>query len=443
MGDVLPLGPLARPVALHGLGQDHGGLTFLMNRLVVGGIDLRRVVTAAIETPDIVIAHVGHHLTKLRTFPEEMLARVGAAHPLVGLILPVHGFFHPLTQDPVLVLGQKRVPIAAPDHLDDVPACATKTRLEFLDDLSVSTNRTVQPLQIAIDHKNQVVEFLPTRERDRPQTFGFVGFSIAQEGPDLAARRRCDAPILEIFHEARLIDGGNRPQPHGDGGELPEIRHQARMRIGGKPMPVDFHAKMFQLIGAQATFQESSRIDARRGVSLDVEQVPTGGMIRAMKEVIEADIVKGGGRGKTGDVSTKGRVHPVGLHHHRHGVPADDGTDAMLEPRVSLARRLLRLMDGVDVRRVGAVREIGPSSAGAPDEAAHEIVGPLDPLPIQHRIQGIQPLSGLDGVLVGRKQTSRRIFGVRCTQSRDAMKSCSTYQNIRATEAKSCKAPAT
>ena len=115
----------------------------------------------------------------------------------------------------------------------------------------------------------------------------------------------------------------------------------------------------------------------------------------------------------------------------------------MFEPRVSLSWRLLRLMDGVDVGGIGAVREIGPSSARAPDQTPHQIVGAFDPFPIQHRIQRIQPLSGFDRVLVGRKQTSRRIFRVGFTQSRDAMKSCSTYQNIRATEAKSCKAPAT
>ena len=57
-------------------------------------------------------------------------------------------------QHAVVVLGQQRVPIAAPDHLNDIPASPAEHRFEFLDNLAIAAHRAIQALQITVDDKN-------------------------------------------------------------------------------------------------------------------------------------------------------------------------------------------------------------------------------------------------------------------------------------------------
>ena len=56
MGDHLPLAGRAHAVALDGLGEDHGRLALVVDRRLVGGVDLERIVAAARQRPDLVVA---------------------------------------------------------------------------------------------------------------------------------------------------------------------------------------------------------------------------------------------------------------------------------------------------------------------------------------------------------------------------------------------------
>ena len=87
---------------------------------------------------------------------------------------------------PLGVLGEQRIPQAAPDHLDDVPAGAAEHAFQFLDDLAVAAHRAVEALQVAVDHEDQVVELLAPGQGDRAQRFRLVGLAVAEEAPDLA-----------------------------------------------------------------------------------------------------------------------------------------------------------------------------------------------------------------------------------------------------------------
>ena len=56
------------------------------------------------------------------------------------------------------------------------------------------------------------------------------------------------AARLQIAVEPRLINRHDRPQPHRDGRELPEIRHQIRMRIRRQPAALgQFLAEILQM----------------------------------------------------------------------------------------------------------------------------------------------------------------------------------------------------
>ena len=88
------------------------------------------------------------------------------------------------TSRPSVSLASKRVPVGAPQDLDHVPAGAAEGAFQFLHDLAVAADRPVQPLQVAIDDEDQVVEPLAGGQGDGAQRFRFVALAVAQEGPD-------------------------------------------------------------------------------------------------------------------------------------------------------------------------------------------------------------------------------------------------------------------
>ena len=247
MGDVLAFARLAHAVALDGLGQDHGRLALVVHRGVIGGIDLVRVVAAAVELPDFLVAHVRDQRLQLLVLAEEVLPGIGAALGLERLVLAVDRLVHPPAQQAGLVALEQGVPERAPDHLDHVPAGAPEVGLELLDDLAVAAHRPVEPLQVAVDHEDQVVELLARRQRDRAQALRLVHLAVAAEHPDLAALGLHDAAIVQILHEAGLVDAHERPEAHRDGRELPEVRHQPGVRVGGQALAAGLLAEVVEL----------------------------------------------------------------------------------------------------------------------------------------------------------------------------------------------------
>ena len=121
---------------------------------------------AAIQPPYVLVGHGRHQFAQFRVLTEEMLTRVSAALGLVILIFAVNGFFHSPAQQAIFILGEKLVPVRSPDYLDHSPACAAEHALEFLDDFAIAAHRTIQALEIAIDHKNQVIQFFAAGERN-------------------------------------------------------------------------------------------------------------------------------------------------------------------------------------------------------------------------------------------------------------------------------------
>src|SRR5258708_525905 len=126
---------------------------------------------------------------------------------------------------------QQVVPSVAPDDFDHVPAGAAERCFQFVDDLAIAAHWTVQPLQIAIDYEDQVVELLARSQRDGAHGFRLVRFSVADKRPDFALGLLYKAPVFQVLHEACLIDGIQRSEPHANTRELPKGTHQTGMRI--------------------------------------------------------------------------------------------------------------------------------------------------------------------------------------------------------------------
>ena len=59
-------------------------------------------------------------------------------------------------------VGVSGIPVATPNNFQDVPASAPEDTFKLLNDLSVSSNRSVQTLQVAVDDKFKIIQFLST-----------------------------------------------------------------------------------------------------------------------------------------------------------------------------------------------------------------------------------------------------------------------------------------
>ena len=241
-----------------------------------------------------------------------------------------------------MVLGEQRIPVAAPDHLDDVPAGAAEDRLELLDDLAVAAHRAVEPLQIAVDDEDQVVELLARRQADGAERFGLVGFAVAEERPDLRRGRLLQAAILQVAVEARLVDRHDRSEAHRDGRELPEVGHQPRVRVRRQPA-----ARRELAAGSSgsfstgdASFEERARVDAGRRMSLEIDDVAVAVLALAAEEMIEADFVERRRRGVGRDVAADAVRCRLAAHDHRHRVPPDEALDPALDFLAARQRRL-------------------------------------------------------------------------------------------------------
>ncbi len=400
MRDVLRFARLAHAVTLDGFGENHRRLLLVFHRRCVSGVNFVRIVAAAIQAPDIIVGHAGDHFQELGIFAEEIFANVGAVLGAVGLILAVHAFIHELLQKPLGVPGQQRVPVRTPYQLDYVPAGAAEIRFQFLDDFAVAAHRAVEALQIAVHHENQVIELLARGDADGAHGFRLVHFAIADKAPDFASFGGGNAAIMQVFHEARLIDRHQRAKSHRYGGKLPEVGHQPWMGIGGQALAAHFLAEMVELFLGEPSQHEGAGINARRRVALHVDQVAAVFFRRRVPEVIVADVIQCGGGSEGRDMAADVGVL-VGAQHHGQRVPTRIGTDAVLDCVIARRVFFLRRRNGVDVGGVGAEGQISARASRFVNQSFQQVMGAVGALLLQNGFQRIQPFLRFLGIVVG------------------------------------------
>lgn len=175
----------------------------------------------------------------------------------------------------------------------------------LLNDLAVAAHRTVQALQIAVDHEDQVVQVLARSQTDGAQGFHLIHFTVAAEHPDLAVFGVGNAACVQILQETCLVDGHQRAQTHGHRGELPEVGHQLGVGVARQTLAVHFLAEVQQLLFGDAAFQVGAGIDAGRDVTLDVQAVAAVVFVLGMPEMVEAGRKHIGQRSEGADVTTQ------------------------------------------------------------------------------------------------------------------------------------------
>ncbi len=144
----------------------------------------------------------------------------------------------------------------------------------------------------------------------------------------------------------------------------------------------------------QAPFQEGPRVDAGRGVSLEVDKVPLLVAVTAPEKVVEGHLRERCLRGEAGDVAANAAVVLVGAHHHRHRIPADEALDATLNRTVAGIRQLQFRRNRVHVGRGEPVNAGSAEAHRTVTEFPQQVGCPVRACFVHNLIQGLNPLGG-------------------------------------------------
>ena len=217
-------------------------------------------VTAAAQSAQVVVGEMRDQGLQPRVRTEEVLADVGTRFHTVLLELAIDRGVHLGNERAIGVAGEQIVPLATPDDLDHVPPRTPVQRFEFLDDLAIAAHRAVQPLQVAIDDEDQVVEPLPSGERQTGQALGLIHLTVADEAPHLRRAGVDDAPIVKVAVETGLVSGGEGTEAHRDGRELPEVAAPG-VRVAGQTATADLTSEPVEVALIEAPFQKRAGVD--------------------------------------------------------------------------------------------------------------------------------------------------------------------------------------
>ena len=393
----------AQAIPLHGLGQNDGGPALVLYGALVGVIHLLRIVATAVQPVNVVVAHIGDQLQQLGIPAEKFFADVGATLGFEILILAVHALFHALEEQAGSIEGQQAVPVGAPDHLDHVPAGPAEGRFQLVDDFSVAAHRAVQALQIAIDDEDQVVQLLAGSQRQRPHRLRFVGLAIADERPDLARRGGDDFPILQVAHEAGLVDGVEGSDSHRDRREAPEIRHEPGVRVGRQSGAIaQLMAKILQALLAEPAFEERPRVDAGGGMALKIDEIARPIAIGGVEEVVESHFEQRRQRGVGRNVAADTRILLVLAMHHGHGIPADQALDATLEAAIARVGRFFFHRYGIEVGRIQLDGDIHARLSGPPGKGFEKLRPTAGACLVHYLVKSLNPLGNFLGIRIYR-----------------------------------------
>ncbi len=154
--------------------------------------------------------------------------------------------------------------------------------------------------------------------------------------------------------------------------------------------------EVFELLARDSPFEERSRIDARRRVPLEVDDVAFLAILAAAEEVVEADLIQRRGRGVRRNVSADAIFHAVGAHDHRHRVPANEALDAALDLAAAGIRHFLAGVDGVDVRRVRRERQLHAVLLRVDAKLSKQPTDSRRTPVLQHVVERLEPLAGFE-----------------------------------------------
>ena len=263
----------------------------------------------------------------------------------------------------------------------------------------------VEPLQVAVDDERQVVQTLESRDVNQPSGLRLIHLAVTEERPDVLVRRVGEASGGQVTVEPGLHDRVHGAEPHRDRGELPEVRHQPRVRVARQPVARatvrELLAEAVEPIFGQSPLEVGPGVDPGRRVPLDEHLVAAARVVLAAEEVVEPDLVERRRRRVGRDVPADADARALRAVHRDRGIPADPAAVRALGLLVAGEPGLAVRGDGVDVVGAGHRRNADVLLAGALQHPQHEIARALAAAGVQDGVERLQPLGGLVRVGVG------------------------------------------
>ena len=147
---------------------------------------------------------------------------------------------------------------------------------------------------------------------------------------------------------------------------------------------------------AEAPFENRARVNARRGVSLEINNVPFKLVRARAEEMVETDLVQCGRRSVGGDVPANVVFDSIRAHHHGQRVPANQALDAPLQFLIAGKQRLQAHGNGVGIRRIRAKGQVDAADGGVGAKPLEDLRGHFWAAGFDNGIQRLQPLLNLD-----------------------------------------------
>ena len=188
-------------------------------------------------------------------------------------------------------------------------------------------------------------------------------------------------------------------QSHRNGRELPEVRHQPRVRIRRQAAAGSASSRRkFSSWSPSAgpPGKHANRYRARHGPENKFDRRRLGRW--PVEKVIETDFVERGRRCEGGNMAADAVEVFVAAHDHGQGIPAHQALDAAFDFRLPGEGRLPVAGDGIDVRGIGGESDVNAAAIGLELELGKDIASPFDPLALQYPFQRIQPFACLSRI---------------------------------------------
>src|SRR3989344_6563655 len=99
-------------------------------------------------------------------------------------------------------------------------------------------------------------------------------------------------------------------------------------------------------------------------MALEVNKVSREITVSGPEKMVKANLIKGGGRGKSGDMSANPGLNLVAAHDHGHGIPTDNAFDTAFDIAVPGVGRLFVIGNGVNIGGIGHKRQGDPGILG-------------------------------------------------------------------------------
>ncbi|OPZ52686.1 MAG: hypothetical protein BWY91_02221 [bacterium ADurb.BinA028] len=209
--------------------------------------------------------------------------------------------------------------------------------------------------------------------------------------------RVLDPAVEQVAVELRLVDRVHRADAHRHRRELPEVRHEPRVRVGRQRPDLavdDVGALLTETVEVflfKHALEEGPRVHPRSRMPLEEDLVTATRVVLAAEEVVHPDFVerRSGRIGR--DVPADAHARALSPVDHHGRVPADPPAVGPLDVLVTGEPGLTLRRDGVDVVGRGQRRHPDLLTTRGSQQLQHEIARPGPALLIDHSLERVEP----------------------------------------------------